>query len=103
MTARKLRSRLRWFQFMCLATMPTLIVWGAQHNLWLALSATAMLVAIVGSLECIFTWTDGIMEAMATYKNLLNSNRSLTRMMLEVAHSYARKEDGASRRPSVVN
>jgi len=102
-TSRKLRFRLRWFQFMCLATMPTLIIWGAQHNLWLALSATAMLAAIVGSLECILTWTDRIMEAMATYKNLLNSNRALIRMMLDVAHSYARKEDSVSRRPSVFN
>jgi len=45
----------------------------------------------------------GIMEAMATYKNLLNSNRTLIRMMLEVAHSYARKTDSSSRQPSVFN
>jgi hypothetical protein len=102
-TSRKLRFRLRWFQFMCLATMPTLIIWGAQHNLWLALSATAMLAAIVGSLECILTWTDRIMEVMSTYKNLLSSNRALTRTMIEVAHSYARKEDSPRRRPSVFN
>jgi hypothetical protein len=88
---------------MCLATMPTLIVWGAQHNVWLALSATAMLVAIVGSIECILVWIGRIMEVMSTYKSLLSSNRALTRTMLEVAHSYARKEDNPSRRPSVFN
>jgi len=102
-TSRKLRSRLRWFQFMCLATMPTLIIWGAQHNLWLALSATAMLVAIVGSIECILAWMGRIMEVMSTYKNLLSSNRALTRTMIEVAHSYARKPDSSSRQPSVFN
>jgi len=102
-TSRKLRFRLRWFQFMCLATMPTLIIWGAQHNLWLALSATAMLVAIVGSIECILAWMGRIMEVMSTYKNLLSSNRALNsdddRGRAQLTHEGGQPR----RRPSVFN
>ena len=103
MSYRKLRSRLRWFQFTCVATMPTLIVWGAQHNLWLALSATAMLVATVGSIQCILVWMERIAEAMSTYRSLLSQQRALGRTMVEIVGRCVRKEDRTSERPRIFN
>ena len=98
------RRRLRWFQFVCLATMPTLILWGASHNLCLALSATAMLVAIVGAIECILAWTERVMAAMSTYKSLLSRQQAITRSMVEVVGKCVRKEEPPSReRPRTYN
>lgn len=103
MTSRKLRSRLRWFQLTCVATMPTLILWGAQHNLWLALSAAAMLVAIVGAIECILTWMERIMGAMLTYKSLLSRQQAIARSMVEIVGKCVRKGDRVSDPPQVFN
>ena len=103
MTPRKLRRRLRWFQCICLATMPTLIVLGAQHNLWLALSAAVMLVAIVGAIECILTWMERIMGAMSTYKSLLSRQQAIARSMVEIVGKCVRKGDRASDLPQVLN
>ena len=62
-----------------------------------------MLVATVGSIQCILVWMERIAEAMSTYRSLLSQQRALGQTMVEIVGRCVRKENHTSERPRIFN